>query len=469
VNLLITNSQEVQAYTILRCLRSEAKKIIITEGGDSVGSTGFQGMAAFSRFVDARYRVPYFAGDWLAGRLETANTPAEEAYIQRIEEICALEGVDVIFPSLDPEVYLFAKNKARLARQGIVTVVPEPEVIRIPMDKGLTIRVAQRVGFPCPKTYWPESEAELDAIRDNSDPPWIVKPRFTAHGAHMAYVDDPAKLRATFAEVSRFQRSPMLQEYIGGRQRQNYYVTLDRDGEILSMLSPQVTRTFKSGYRVACKTCISASTGPNLPELRSLLRELRLWGGYTIQTKIDPRDGQAKLLEINPRLGHHLWWRTGLGVNEPLICLQLARGQSPSGNLRFPDGVIMLDPFHDLFFLYNQVVEAMFAALRALMRPRGDSEAIAEPDNPGGVLATLRLYKRDYLNRNAKLLCPEVRNLLVDPYACLRAFWHKFSGMTGGYIRRALRAPMRPAGRRGENEGTVSVVVRPVGGDGQEQ
>lgn len=455
MNVLITNSQEVQAYTILRCLRSEAKKIVITEGGDSVGSTGFRGMAAYSRFVDARYQVPHFAGDWLAGRLEPANSPAEEAYIQRIEEICALESVDVIFPSLDPEVYLFAKNKARLERQGILTVVPEPEVVRVPMDKALTIRTAQRVGFPCPKTWWPDSEAELDSIREECGPPWIVKPRFTAHGAHTVFVDDPAKLGTAFTEVNRFQRSPIVQEYIGGRERRNYYVTLDRGGEILSLLSPEVTRTFKSALRVACKTSISASTGPRLPELRALLRELRLWGGYTIQTKIDPRDGEPKLLEINPRFGQHLWWRTGLGVNEPLICLQLARGQRPAGNLRFPDGVMMLDPFHDLFFLCNQVVKAVFAPLRWLMRSGGSPDPASESDNPGGVLETLRLYRRDYLNRKTKILCPEVRNLLVDPYACLRAFWHRFSGMTGGYIRRALRAPLKPGGQRGEDQAPV--------------
>lgn len=440
MNVLITNSQEVQAYTILRCLRSEAKRIIITEGGDSVGSTGFQGMAAFSRFVDAKYRVPHFAGDWLAGRLQTGNTDAEEAYIQRIEEICRLENVDVIFPSLDPEVYLFAKNRQRLENHGVLAVVPDPDVIRVPMDKALTVRVAQRVGFPCPKTYFPDSDADLERILAESEPPWIVKPRFTAHGAHMVYVEDPAGLKAAFTQVNGFQHSPIVQEYIRGGLRRNYYVTSDRDGQILSILSPQVTRTYRAGYRVSSKTCISASTGPCLGELRSLLSELRLWGGYTIQTQIDPRDGISKLLEINARMGQHLWWRTGLGVNEPMICLQLARGETPSGNFRFPDGAMLLDPYHDLFFLYSQVVEAAFRAVSRLIRRGGDKpEGAADPDSPG-VLATLRIYRRDYLNRRRKILCPEVRNLLVDPYPCLRAFWFKFRGMTGGYIRRAVRA-----------------------------
>jgi carbamoylphosphate synthase large subunit len=140
-------------------------------------------MAVFSRFVDARYKVPHFAGEWLAGRLADGNGEAEEAYIQRIEEICRLEKVDVIFPSLDPEVYLFAKNKQRLAEQGILTVVADPEVIRIPMDKALTTRWRNAWGSraPGPGSRIPGG---CGAHSLESSPPWIVKPRFTATGQH---------------------------------------------------------------------------------------------------------------------------------------------------------------------------------------------------------------------------------------------------------------------------------------------
>lgn len=424
MNVLITNSQEIQAYTILRCLRPDAARIVITMGGDSVGSDGFRGMAAFSRFVDARYEVPHFAGDWLAGRLGDGNSEAEEAYIQRIEEICRLEKVDVIFPSLDPEVYLFAKNKERLAKQGVLTVVADPEVIRIPMDKALTTQVAQRMGFPCPRTWFPDSAAAVERIALESGPPWIVKPRFTAHGANMVYVESAADLPVAFAKVSSSQQAPIVQEYLQGGLRCNYYVTVGRDGELISMLTPRVTRTHRIGYKVGSKIAVSASTAPCVEELRTLLRELGLWGGYTIQTQIDPRDGKPKLLEINARFGHHLWWRTGLGVNEPQICLQLARGEKPTGNFQFPDGVLLLDPGHDLIVLLDKFIQSAFGLFglpRLIRRLRaGKAGPGADADGSDGVLATLKLYGREYLNRQPKVLCPEIGNLLVDPYPCLR-------------------------------------------------
>lgn len=437
MNLLITNPQEIQAYVILRSLRPVARRIILAEGSHSIGNSSFEGMATHSRFVDARHAVPGFADDWLAGRLEPGNTEAEEAYVRRIEEICRLERVDVIFPSLDPEVYLFAKNKERFLQQGVVTVVPDPEVIRVPMDKALTMKVAQRVGFPIPRTFYPESASDIARVIAESEPPWIVKPRFTAHGQKMAYASSAAELEAAYAQVSGSQLSPIVQEFLPGSLRQNYYVTVDRDGRLVSLLSPRATRTHDWGvYRVSTKTAVSASNAPYLEQMRVLLRELGLWGGYTIQTKVDPRDGIPKLLEINARLGQHVWWRTGLGVNEPMICLQIARGETPTGDFRFREGVMLLDPYFDLFEFYPHAASALFNVARRLVRRGGDSpQGTAEPGQPG-VRSLLRAYARDYLNLKPKVFCPEFSSLLSDPKPCLRAYWFKFRPITAGHVQR---------------------------------
>jgi hypothetical protein len=105
---------------------------------------------------------------------------------------------------------------------------------------------------------------------------------------------------------------------------------------------------------VSSKSAVSASTGPYVEELRALLRELGLWGGYTIQTQIDPRDGQPKLLEINPRFGQHLWWRTGLGVNEPQICRSSRVGKRPR-KLPVPGRCLLLDPV-TIFILLDKFI-----------------------------------------------------------------------------------------------------------------
>jgi hypothetical protein len=66
VNLLITNVQEEQTYVMLRCLRQEAKKVIVTMTGDS-WLQRWSGMCTWSRYVSKRYRVPDCAADWKTG------------------------------------------------------------------------------------------------------------------------------------------------------------------------------------------------------------------------------------------------------------------------------------------------------------------------------------------------------------------------------------------------------------------
>jgi predicted ATP-grasp superfamily ATP-dependent carboligase len=446
MNLLVTNSHELQAYVIATCLRKETDRLVITEGGESVVASEFRGMLSYSRYVDARHPVPYFADDWLAGRLHPENTAAEEAYIRRIEEICARERIDTVFPSLDPEVYLFAKNKARLARQGVVAVVPEPDVLRVPMDKALTIRTAQRIGFPCPRTFFPVDESDLDRILTESAPPWILKPRFSAHGSNMALIAEPPELKEAYAGFPNRDRWPILQEYVPGGVMRMFYLMIGHDSEVITVMSPECIRAFRGGYRVSPRTVISSSTGPYLSELRVLARELGLWGAYTVQTKMDPRDGQPKLMEINARFGHHSWRRAVLGVNEPLILLRLAQGRPVEGNLTYPEGVMLLDPVKDLLYLFRQAVETLPGVSGMIMGR--DDRRLKDPIevNPRGVMATLRVYAREYFAKGPKAYAPDVSNVFADPLACASSVWFNIGREIAEGARRVGRAVRRRIG-----------------------
>jgi len=413
MNLLVTNAQEVQAYTIIRSLRQYSNKVVITTGGRSVRVDDFPGMAFYSRFVDKHYTVPHFADDWAAGKLSAVNTLAEEAYVRRIEQVCQLEKIDAIVPSLDPEVYLFAKNKSRLEDQGITVVVQEPEIVARLTDKARTLEVAGRVGFPVPVTHYPNSLDDIEDIICNYSPAWVVKSRVGAHLSGVSFAANAEALRRIYLETSARQADPLIQQYIPGLRRCHYYITVDHNHEIMSLLQPKPMHVFADGVSTSIKSAISDSDGPLLDELRDLVKELRLWGGFTVQTKVDPTDNLPRLLEINPRLGHHLWFRTGLGVNEPLICLRLARHEEPNTNLEFPKGVALLDPYHDLFYF-----------MQSLMH-RPDQGPENSPQSP---MDLLRLHRRQYLNRRPKVLCPQFQHILDDPQPCIRSYAFKISG-----------------------------------------
>ena len=315
--------------------------------------------------VSKRYRVPDFYADWKAGLIQGQNSPAEESYLRRIEEICAAEDIDTVFPSYDPEVYVFSKNKARLAARGILAVAPDYEGLPRLLDKSLTLEAARKVGFPTPASEVVGSLEALARFRKRIEAPWVIKPRCNAHGVNIVPVEDPALLEPAFRRMHAIQEGPMLQEYVQAQTKRNFYLVADRQSELVCVFSPTVARTRRTGFRTPCAAVVSCSDVPYLEEVRALIRELGVWGAMTIQTVVDARDGKPKLMEINPRFGHNLWYRTALGVNEPLIFLRIARGEHPGDVPRFRDNVILLDPLWDFIHLVGQTLDQGIAWFRS--------------------------------------------------------------------------------------------------------
>ena len=193
MNLLVTNTRNAQAYSIIRALRPHTEKLVVTMDGKNRLAARLS-HAANSRLVDKRYYVPSPVEDWRAGRIQKENTEREEAYIQAVLRICEQENIDTIFPSYDAHVYVFSKNKERFEKKGVLVTVPDYEAVMTPLDKYRTIQAAEEVGFPCPKTFLPQSEEDARRIANELGFPLIMKRRFTAGGRGMHLIKDLPEL-----------------------------------------------------------------------------------------------------------------------------------------------------------------------------------------------------------------------------------------------------------------------------------
>ena len=119
MNLIVTNTDSSQSYSIIRALRPYAHRIVATIEGKNRFSAKLS-QAANSRFVDRRYHVPSPVEDWWAGNIKRENTEREEAFIQAMARICEEQKIDVIFPSWDPYIYVLSKNKGLFERMGVI-------------------------------------------------------------------------------------------------------------------------------------------------------------------------------------------------------------------------------------------------------------------------------------------------------------------------------------------------------------
>ena len=344
MNLLVTNTRNAQAYSIIRALRPYCDKLVVSMHGSNRLAARLS-HAANSRLVDKRYHVPSPVEDWKAGRIQKENTRREEAYIQTIFEICKKENIDTIFPSFDAHVYVFSKNKKRFANIGVLITVPDYEAVITPLDKYRTIQAAEDVGFPCPKTYLAENEDDFRRIASELGFPLVIKRRFTAAGRGMYLVNDLADLLHKGNLSRRNHETILLQEYIPGRRNDSIAVTLDRKGDLKMVFCRKPLCRLSRFRRV--RMLDSPLSHPYAADAAKLIQKLGWWGGATVQTIVDSRDQTPKLLEINPRIGQGLWERIQVGINEPLMILKIARGEDVEAIRDYPVGTVFADPVED--------------------------------------------------------------------------------------------------------------------------
>jgi predicted ATP-grasp superfamily ATP-dependent carboligase len=411
LRLLITNTAEEQPYLLIQCLRHQAERMVVTVPEGSMFKR-WSVSPAWSRFVHKRYTAPACNRDWKAGRISEENSPAEEQYIQRLEYICRLEELDIIYPSYDSDVYVLAKNQQRLMAQGILAVVPEYQALLKVLDKSLTLQAAARVGFPVPASATPANMEELHQAARAFGPPWVLKSRLAAHGGNLAAAGNLQELEQAFTRLSALQERPVMQEYIAPLTKRNVYLVINREMEIVSLFSPVVHRCRNTGLGLPCAAVESSHEQPLRDQVQALVSELGIWGGLTLQTLVDQRDGALRLMEINPRFGHNLWYRTELGINEPLMNLRIAQGLDPGPMPGFEAGVLLLDPLMDAMHLAGQAPDQGLARLRGRL-PAPAERAPYEAYEPLGDL--LRAYRLDYFSRRPRITTPLSRGWLTDP------------------------------------------------------
>jgi len=95
-------------------------------------------------------------------------------FISDVISICKNHEVDLIIPTIDTELMVYARAKRRLAQIGTDVLVSEPDVIEIARDKRKTAEVLTKEGIPVPET-WKLSEALK--FNENIGFPLLLKPK----------------------------------------------------------------------------------------------------------------------------------------------------------------------------------------------------------------------------------------------------------------------------------------------------
>jgi predicted ATP-grasp superfamily ATP-dependent carboligase len=218
----------------------------------------------------------------------------------------------ILFPTREELVAAFSRNRGELSR---LYRVPTPvwESVRWAWDKRDTYQLARKLGIPTPQTCCPDDSTQLREF-DAWRPPFAIKPAIKEHffyatKAKAWRADSHAELKTLFQKASKLSGSGeiMVQELIpGGGKQQFAYCAFFRNGEAIGKVTARRLRQHPLQFGRA-STYVQTVDVPILEELSErFLRAMNYYGLVELEYKLDPRDSQYKLLDVNARTwGYH--------------------------------------------------------------------------------------------------------------------------------------------------------------------
>ncbi len=237
----------------------------------------------------------------------------------------------VLYPTREELVAAFSRNRSQLSKLFRVPT-PEWDAVRWAWDKRNTYQLARELEIPIPRTYHFDHMDQLSELGDLT-PPFAIKPAIKEHFLYATKAkawcaNSHSELRELFQKASELMNpgEVMVQEFIpGGGDQQFAYCAFFRDGTAMGKMVTQRRRQHPLQFGRA-STYVETVDIPILEELSErFLREINYYGLVELEYKLDPRDGQYKLLDVNARTwGYHsLGARVGVDFSFMLYADQI--------------------------------------------------------------------------------------------------------------------------------------------------
>lgn len=217
----------------------------------------------------------------------------------------------VLYPTREEMVAAVSRCRPELGRTYRVSTPPWP-VARLAWDKRETYALAARHGIRVPRTWYPTTEDELDAV--DLDRPVVLKPAVKEHFIYATGVkgwraDSPAELRRVFRLACALlpPGEVVVQELVpGGSASQVAHCALVVGGRQTAWMTVRRRRQHPPELGRA-STFVETVDLPEVARLgEQVLRAMGYEGLAEVEFVQDPRDGQYALLDVNARTwGYH--------------------------------------------------------------------------------------------------------------------------------------------------------------------
>jgi predicted ATP-grasp superfamily ATP-dependent carboligase len=245
---------------------------------------------------------------------------------------------DMILPMEDQTVALLGRHRSRFP-DAVAIPIPGDRPLARALDKGETLTLCRELGLAIPLTRMIGDLSLLDEVSHQVPYPALIKPRRSSGARGIARARTPAELVDRYRAVHRVHPFPLIQEQIPVEGAPLAVgLLLDRRGEPVARLVQESFREYPptGGSSTLRQTIADEDL---CAQALALLRALEWYGVAQVEFKRDPRDGRAKVMEINPRFWNSVQLAIDAGVNFPALLHRMATGRPFRPALDYPVGI----------------------------------------------------------------------------------------------------------------------------------
>lgn len=342
ITVLLTGCGAPGAPGIIKCLRKNGERNIRIVGVDMNENAGGRNL------VDAFYIVP---------------RASDDNFIPTILEICQKENVDIVEPIVTRELMKFAIAKPKFEASGIKVSVMEPKTLEIVNNKSNLLFAMKKNGLSTPNFIGVNTLDELikacdelgypekaicvkSAVGNGSRGVRIVDATMSKYD--LFFNEKPNSMYISYDELIRtLSERPaipemLVMEYLPGEE---YGVDVLCDkGKVIC----EVGRYNYSVNSSIPQGCVIEERAQPFKLARQICEAFMIDGNANFDFKYN-RNGEAMLIEINPRLSATIVSYAAAGINLPYLGIKrLLCEELPSYKIN--NGTQMTRRYQETFF-----------------------------------------------------------------------------------------------------------------------
>lgn len=295
--ILVSGASGIVGYGILKSLRKSGKYRLvgITIYNDSIAPA----------FCDIFEKVP------------KTNDPQ---YIESLYSIILKHDVNMIIPGIEADMIAWNKNRDVLSRSGVFVLLNNPELIELCCDKWhFYLKLCD---FDSKFAIETRNEGTFKEFEKDLGLPFLLKPRCGYASKGIIKVEN----NEVFEENKHKLGCELMAQPIIGNEDQEYTISAFFDNNSNLLCSMGLKRKLsKEGYTEIAEVIFIENVDEVIKELAEIFKPV---GPTNFQFRM--KEGNLKLLEINPRISSSTSIRAEFGYNESIMAAEyFIEGVSP--------------------------------------------------------------------------------------------------------------------------------------------